>query len=62
MGDDELKSMRELAEQAQQRQGLKCPRCGCTDFRVSYTRRKQGAILRRRTCRHCGRQILTHER
>lgn len=43
--------------------GLECPRCGCKDLRVVYTKRKPGGkIMRRRECRHCGRRTTTWER
>jgi len=43
--------------------GLRCRSCGCRHFRVIYTRpRGDGAIVRRRECRHCGRRITTYER
>jgi len=42
--------------------GLSCPKCGCKDLRVFYTRRRQNYILRVRYCRYCGRRILTRER
>jgi len=42
--------------------GILCPRCGCTHFRVLYTRAKPGGrIMRRRECRHCGRRVTTWE-
>lgn len=43
--------------------GITCPRCGCADLRVYYTRRKaNGTIMRSRECRHCGRRVVTKER
>lgn len=45
------------------KRGLECPDCGCMHFRVLYTRRAWGGrLLRRRTCRHCGRRVTTYER
>lgn len=41
--------------------GLECPRCGCRHFRVIYTQPRNGFILRRRECRHCGRRVTTRE-
>ena len=53
--------------------GIGCPTCGCTDLRVLYTRPRQflkrtpdgfvvvQGIMRKRACRHCGRQLVTHE-
>jgi len=42
--------------------GLVCPECGCRDLRAYYTRAKRDHILRKRICRHCGREVLTRER
>lgn len=43
--------------------GLVCRICGCRHFRVLYTRRAWGGrLLRRRSCRHCGRRVTTTER
>lgn len=45
------------------KRGLVCTRCGCTDFRVLYTRAAWGnRIIRRRECRHCGSRVTTYER
>ena len=44
------------------KKGLVCPICECRDFRVYYTRPKDGAIMRRRVCRHCGRLVTTFEK
>ncbi len=41
--------------------GIACPRCGCRDFRVIYTRPRERRLERRRECRHCGRRITTYE-
>lgn len=41
--------------------GVACPRCGCQDLRVSYTRHMPGRVIRARVCRHCGRRVVTHE-
>lgn len=41
--------------------GLVCPHCQCRHFMVVYTRQKPGGIERRRSCRHCGFRITTHE-
>ena len=50
------------ASQSHETTGLVCPRCGCGHFRVIYTRpRRNGTVLRRRECRHCGRRMLTVE-
>jgi len=42
--------------------GLVCPKCGCRDFKVYYTRPCPSGIRRARTCRHCGHRITTTER
>lgn len=42
--------------------GIACPKCGCRDFRVIYTRPRDRMIERRRECRHCGRRITTYEK
>jgi transcriptional regulator NrdR family protein len=42
--------------------GLKCPKCGCQNFRVDYTRPKDGGIMRKRFCRHCNTPLVTFER
>jgi transcriptional regulator NrdR family protein len=42
--------------------GIECPRCGCRHFYVVYTRPRDGQIVRRKECRHCGRRITTWER
>ena len=42
--------------------GLVCPACGCRHFYVLYTRPRDGKIVRRKECRHCGRRVLTTEK
>ncbi len=42
--------------------GLICPKCGCRHLFVVYTRPRAGHILRLRSCRHCGKRLLTRER
>jgi hypothetical protein len=42
--------------------GLRCPKCGCRDFRVVETRASGDRINRRRACRHCGHRVTTSER
>lgn len=42
--------------------GLKCPKCGCQNFRVDYTRNRKDGILRKRFCRNCGTALVTMER
>ena len=49
--------------------GLKCPRCGCSDFRAEDGRpfdcvktvNIPGAIRRYKICRHCGKRVRTKE-
>ena len=45
--------------------GIKCPRCGCLQFRdgqnVRNTRRVKGGVRRYRTCRACGHGWTTME-
>lgn len=55
-------SLSDLREETDDSSGLECPKCGCHNFKVSYTRPKQGAIVRRRICRHCGGTLITWER
>jgi transcriptional regulator NrdR family protein len=42
--------------------GICCPRCGCADLRVVYTRHRHERIVRSRECRHCGKRMITVER
>jgi hypothetical protein len=43
--------------------GIECRKCGCTHWYVVWVdRRKDGRVVRRRACRHCGHQITTSER
>lgn len=42
--------------------GLECTRCGCRHFLVVYTRPGDKCIKRVRSCRHCGRRVVTRER
>lgn len=49
--------------------GLKCPTCGCQDFRgsdgrpwnVTRTMPIPNGVRRYRTCRHCGTKVRTRE-
>lgn len=51
-------------------EGLCCPNCGCPESEVAWTRRRVltiggksiGAIVRARTCDHCGARFTTSER
>ena len=50
-------------DQASLPRGLICPRCGCRQFYTTHTEpMRNGVIRRRKTCRHCGRRIVTYER
>jgi DNA-directed RNA polymerase subunit RPC12/RpoP len=42
--------------------GIRCPKCGCRDTRVSYTWDVGGARRRKRVCRNCGREFPTTEK
>ena len=47
---------------AEEPAGLECPQCGCHHFFVVYTRpMRNGEVLRRRECRHCGHRLMTCE-
>lgn len=54
--------MAERTERAHESKGLTCPQCGCRHFYVLYTRPRDGKIVRRKECRHCGRRVTTTER
>ncbi len=42
--------------------GICCPRCGCRHFKTTNTEPlRDGRIRRRKTCRHCGRKLVTFE-
>jgi hypothetical protein len=42
--------------------GLECPECGCRHFETIKSEPRTWGILRRKTCRHCGRRVTTRER
>ena len=42
--------------------GIRCPRCGCGDLRVLYTRPGNDQRQRVRLCRNCKRRIVTYEK
>ena len=43
--------------------GIRCRSCGCGHFKVIYTRpRRDGTVMRRKECRHCGRRLVTWEK
>lgn len=41
--------------------GLVCPKCGCGDLRVLYTRYRPNRIVRVRKCQTCRHRAITHE-
>ena len=42
--------------------GLCCPQCGCRHFHTTHTEPlRDGRIRRRKSCRNCGRRIVTFE-
>jgi transcriptional regulator NrdR family protein len=42
--------------------GIVCPQCGCRHFYTTNTEPlRDGRIRRRKTCRHCGRRLVTFE-
>ena len=42
--------------------GICCPKCGCRHFKTTHTEPlRDGRIRRRKTCRHCGRRLVTYE-
>jgi len=42
--------------------GLICRKCGSQRFRVIYTRKAIGKLVRRRACRQCGLRMTTWEK
>lgn len=62
------RSLSEMAASSNQAEhgSVCCPKCNCSDFRTYKTDRKQSAVFRYKSCRHCGHKILTttvsHER
>jgi transcriptional regulator NrdR family protein len=46
----------------EQVRGIRCPLCGCREWKTTHTEPTgNGRIRRRKTCRHCGRKIVTFE-
>jgi hypothetical protein len=41
--------------------GVTCPKCGCGHCPVWYTRAKPNGVVRKRICRHCGKEFITVE-
>lgn len=52
----------EVPNENEVKRGLECPKCGCKHLFVIYTRPREGGILRRKECRHCGRRLSTKEK
>ena len=58
-----------VRDDGKNRKGLKCPRCGCADFRAEDGRpfdtvktvNIPGAIRRYKICRWCGKRVRTRE-
>ncbi|NIP26657.1 MAG: hypothetical protein GWN94_19800 [Phycisphaerae bacterium] len=58
-----------MGRDANKNVGLKCPKCGCADFRTEDGRPWKtvttvpipGAVRRYKICRHCGKRIRTKE-
>lgn len=49
--------------ETEQPRGLVCRKCECRHFYVVWTRPlRNGTILRKRECRHCGARVVTSER
>jgi len=50
--------------------GIRCPSCACAHHQVIWVRKREltvdgqqvGGTIRRRRCRHCGREFTTTER
>jgi hypothetical protein len=50
-------------DDAEQWDGLRCPRCNCGHLPVFYTRQRgKNRIMRVRKCRNCGHKMTTYER
>jgi len=57
-----LPSERKKWPTADNTRGLACRNCGCSHFRVIYSRpMREKQIIRRRECRHCGKRMTTLE-
>jgi transcriptional regulator NrdR family protein len=42
--------------------GIRCPLCGCRHFKTTHTEPlRDGRIRRRKSCRNCGRKVVTFE-
>lgn len=57
----ERKTLEQLAAEAHETHtnGIKCPRCGCADFRIDKTKSGETSKFRWKECRHCGHKIVT---
>jgi DNA-directed RNA polymerase subunit RPC12/RpoP len=64
----ERKSLEQLASEASEppSKSVKCPRCGCADFKTYGTIPGTSSVFRYKSCRHCRHRIVTntveHER
>ena len=52
----------ELGRGAESPGGIECPKCGCRDMKVLWTRPGHGRVRRRRQCRHCKKLLTTYEK
>ncbi len=58
---EQTKPLRLSELQGKRAQGIRCPKCGCADLRVYWTRPGEGTIRRVRKCRNCGQRVPTFE-
>jgi hypothetical protein len=64
MSEKPRKSLRQLADEAAQSDGVDpwaCPRCGCKDWRTVDSRLVGGTRKRKRACRNCHQKLPTQE-
>lgn len=64
MADDDVESEREKLRNKNrndERLGLRCPGCGCRDFRTPNVVEIPDAVRRYKQCRNCGKRIRTRE-
>ena len=52
------RSLREMAAESNS-DGLKCPNCGCQNFKTYGGSKGTNVVVRYKACRHCGKRILT---
>jgi len=68
---DSVNQCESVSKEKKKPQGLRCPKCGCADFRdelgmpagfvTTHTVPLPGAIRRYKYCRNCGKRIRTKE-